>query len=200
METKKLKLEGEVQDTIAKQQLFGWKVVSKEKVREMVGINEYENFTKLVLERDDQASQYADYVRLEKEYAAAEEDIKNAGIAKEEWEKQKPKNKPVWKKTKSYTTSRGYTTEWDEYYGNWQPLPWIVYVGCFSPFLPILLIIIIINQSKKKKLQKKLAAEVAAWDKSYQEWEERAKKLQYEYAVANNTLEVVISDLNNLKD
>lgn len=199
METKTLKLQEDVSDVIAQQELFGWSVKSKQKTREMTGVEEYENFTKVVFERDEQGAHYAEYVRLEKEYAAADEAIDKAKLECDEWEKQKPTNKPVWKTTKS-VTSGGYTVEWDKYYGDYKPLHWIVYAGCFSPFLPIMLIIIIVNGSKKKKCQKKLAEDAAAWEAKYKEWEEKTKKLYNEYTLAINSLETIISNLNALKD
>lgn len=198
METKNLKLQEDVNDIIAKEQLFGWKVKSKEKVREMTGLNQYENFTKIVLERDENDEKYSKYVKLEEEYKTLERELASAVAEKLLWADKKPaeKTKPVWKKTKS-NTSGGYTVEWDEYYGGYKPLPWIVYVGCFSPFLPILLIIIIVNGSKKKKLQKQLAVELAEWNAKYDEWYAALKVIDNTISEKQDALEEIIAELNS---
>ena len=58
----------EKNDVISKCQLFGWKIISKEKLREMTGINTYEDTVKLVIERDEAIESYDELLNAIKKY------------------------------------------------------------------------------------------------------------------------------------
>lgn len=183
--------------------LFGWALKSKEKVTNMVGVGEIEEYTEYVFERDESMPNYEKLVDFERQYAELKEKIV---ALNEELKNKKAINigeEPVWVKTKSTNlgTINGksdYTYTKTIYYNNYVPMNKLVVVGLFTPLLPICLLYVIIKCVQKSKAKKLLAKDHEEYVKKLADKNQQISQVEKEISNAENAMNGIIERVNSL--
>ena len=185
----------EKNDVISKCQLFGWKIISKEKLREMTGINTYEDTVKLVIERDEAIESYDELLALEKEYdELVEKNTHTKSLLYTKQHESLPK-KPEWK---YWTKDRGYGS-YLVYYGDYSPVSFWNIVFLVPPITPIGLILLIVKLSKNKKSKIKFQEDLDKYNTAQEKHNGELESITKQNDTEENRIEEIIARANEIK-
>ncbi len=180
-------------EDIAKLELFGWKIVSKEKAKELVAVNTYEDVVKVTAERDEETENGKKLAKLEEEYANMSNALISANAKLNSLGSLSKRPEWSW-----WTTDRGYGSYF-VYYGDYEPVTLFNILLLVPPLIIVGLPILLVKLSKNKKSKAKYQEELKAYEEKASKYNADKEAINAEIADLEAKLNDIIVETNSLR-